>query len=114
MTKTYFRIQAADRDVTELLDPEHVSYSWDSEDVSDHGTSTCETVEALAAYIAQTGIPFGIGDWVIVEVAGDNLGRGRDGHMGEYLIAVNEIVSVRPFDDEFYDMIGAAYDSLEV
>lgn len=111
-TKTYFRIQAAGRDVADLLDPAHVSYSWDSEEVFDAGTSTCESLEALAAYIVRTGIPFGLGEWVVVEVAGTNLGDARDAHMGEYLIAVTEIVSVRPLGD-IDDLISAAYDALE-
>lgn len=110
---TYFRIQSADRDVAELLDPEHVSYSWDDEAVSDLGVSTCESIEALAAYVARTGIPCGLGEWVIVEVAGDNLGLGRDGRYGEFLIAVDEIVSVRPLDDDFFELVGVAYDNLE-
>jgi hypothetical protein len=110
---SFYRIQSVDRDVTDLLDPEHVSHSWDNEDVYDLGTSTCSSIEELATYIAQTGIPFGLGDWVIVEVDGRNLGRGRDGHMGEYLIQVSEIVSVRPFDDDFYTLINAAFDALE-
>jgi hypothetical protein len=110
--ETYFRIQAADRDVTELLDPEHVSYSWDNEEVFDLGTSTCATLEDLAAYIAQTGIPFGLGEWVVVEVAGENVRRGRDGHMGEWLVQVTEIVSIRPLDDAFYALIDAAYEAL--
>lgn len=110
MSETYFRIQSADRDVTDLLDPEHVSYSWDNEDVYDLGTSTCESLEALAEYVAGTGIAFGVGEWVIVEVRGTNLGAGRD--KGEYLIQVTEIVSVAPFTDEFCTLINAAYDRL--
>lgn len=110
---SYYRIQSADRDVTELLDPEHVSYSWDSEEVFDLGTSTCATLEDLAAYIVQTGISFGLGEWVVVEVRGENVHRGRDGHMGEWLVEVTEIVSVRPFDDAFYALIDAACDALE-
>jgi hypothetical protein len=113
MSKKYFRVQSADRDVTELLDSEHVSYSWDNEDVYDLGTSTCETIEDLYAYLAQTGIMIGVGDWVVVEVAGTYLGRGRDMCTFECLIRVDEIVSVRPLDDEFFEMIGGAYDALE-
>lgn len=110
---TYFRAQTADRDVMELLDPAHVSYSWDSDDVYDLGTSTCASLEDLAVYLARTGIAIGLGDWVIVEVAGIDLGSARDAHMGEHLIAVNEIVSVRPLDDDFYALVGDAYDALE-
>ncbi len=107
MSETYFRIQAADRDVTDLLDPEHVSYSWDSEEVYDLGTSTCRSLEDLASYIVRTGIPFGLGEWVIVEVAGDAK-PGRDAHMGEWLVQVDEVMSVREFDDEFYALIDQA------
>lgn len=110
--QTYLRVQSANRDLTDLLDPEHVSYSWDSEDVFDRGTSTAETPEELAEYLAQTGIPIGLGDWVIVEVAGNDLGPGRDRHLNERLVDVDQIVSVRPLDDEFFGMIGDAYERL--
>lgn len=110
---TYFRVQSADRDPAELLDPNHVSYSWDNPDVFDRGTSTARTLGELAEYLAQTGIPIGLGDWVIVEVAGEDLGPGRDHLLKERLVQVDEIVSVRPLDDEFFDMVGAAYDRIE-
>lgn len=36
-----------------------------------------------------------------------------DAEHGEYLVHPTEILSVAPIDDEFFDLIGAAYDALE-
>ncbi|WP_454301082.1 hypothetical protein [Salana multivorans] len=119
---TGYRIQEAILDTSDLLNPElQHSHVWGSgnEDEGDprtrHGISACESLEALAAYLAGpgSGIPYGSGEWVIVEMAGPVSGdNALDAEDGEFLILPERIVSVRPLDDEFFDMIGAAYDAL--
>ncbi|MFI2667565.1 hypothetical protein [Micromonospora carbonacea] len=113
MTATYFRIQTADRNPSELLNPEHqTSGNWhDIESLARIGVSVCDSRESLAAYLAQSGIPYGSGEWVIVELRGDLSDDDPcDAEYGELLIHPTEIVSVSPMGDEFLDLIGAAYD----
>ena len=114
MTQTYFRIQTADRDVNDLLNPEfQISENWNNiESYTRSGVSVCDSLENLAAYLAQSGIPFGAGEWVIVELDGDiSDDTPCDAEYGELLIHPTEIVSVRPLDDDMFDLIGAAYDA---
>ncbi len=110
MLQTSYRIQSADRDVAELLNPQmqySISYSDDSER---HGVSVCDSIEDLAGYIAQTGIPFDT-DYVVVEVAGESSDEvDEDAHLGARLVLPTEIISVEPITDRLLDMIDAAYD----
>lgn len=114
---TYYRIQTADRDPADLLAPENqVSYHWneiDSPEYTRQGVSVCATLEDLARYLAGSGIPYGAGEWVIVELAGEvSDDTPYDAEYGEILIHPTEIVSVRPMDDEFFELIGKAYDAM--
>src|SRR4030095_3885339 len=115
MSETYYRIQTADRDARDLLNPtSQVSYHWNNIESAEYtraGVSVCDSREALAAYLAQSGIPYGSREWVIVERRGE---RGADtpydAECGELLVHPTEIVSVTEMDDDMYDLIGAAYD----
>jgi hypothetical protein len=110
----YYRIQTADRDVADLLDPSNwATAAWQTDD-EQHGTSVCDSLEALAEYLATAGegIPYGTGVWVIVELDGDRL--PERGHDGEDLIEPHTIISVTPMGDEMFDLIGAAYDALAI
>jgi hypothetical protein len=112
-SRTYFRVQTADRDVTGLLDPEQqTSESWQG-GAAQVGVSVCESREALAMYLAGNGagIPIGAGEWVLVALAGELLGHGADD--GELLVRPTQIVSVAPLDEDFYELIGAAYDAAD-
>lgn len=109
----YYRIQTTNRNTNDLLDAsEQVSRDWTDEESAQDGVSVCESLEDLAAYLAGpgAGIPYGDGDWSIVEIEGAYLGRGQDD--GEHLIRPTAIVSISEMDDAFYDTIGAAYDAL--
>lgn len=76
-----------------------------------HGVSVCDSVEELATYLAQTGIPFE-DSWVLVEVAGPMSDEDdEDAHLGCSLILPTEIISVSPLTDDFFEMINAAYDA---
>lgn len=116
MSTSYYRIQAADRDVADLLvAAEQVSRVWHGNDDQNiqAGVSVCESREALAAYLAidGAGIPYGTGDWVVVQLSGDLLGYGLDN--GELLVRPTAIVSVTEMDDEFYELIGACFDAAD-
>ena len=115
MSTRYYRIQTADRDVADLLDPEQQwSYSWcDEEREPRHGVSVCDSIEALATYLAQCGIPYGDGEWVVVEVEGTfSRDEDEDAHLGALLVHPTAIVSVSPMGEGMFDLIGAAYDRL--
>lgn len=115
---SYFRVQTADRDVNDLLDPEFQhSHHWnniESERYVQTGISVCETIEDLAAYLAVSGIPIGNGDeWVLVEIDGyESDDQPYDADSGELLVHPTEIIGVYEMTDEFYEMISDAYDSL--
>lgn len=118
MSETYFRIQMAERDVAELLDPANqISYHWAGGEFDDdararRGVSVCDSLESLASYLAVCGIPFGLGDWVVVELEGYRSDDDPyDAEHGEYLIHPTAIVSVTEFGEEFLAMVGAAYDA---
>jgi hypothetical protein len=115
MSQSFYRIQTADRDVADLLTTEgQVSHYWGQFDEVVEGVSVCESLEDLAQYLAGagSGIPFGDGEWVIVELEGDRLATvATDAAYGEALIRPTAIVSVAPMGDEFFDMIGAAIDA---
>lgn len=119
MTTSWYRAQSADRDPADLLNPDlQVSYSWvpggDADDAATtrRGVSVCDSLEELAAYLAGPGegIGYGDGDWVIVEMTGDQ-SDDEPLDAGEYLVHPDTIVSVQPMDDHFFAMISAAYDA---
>lgn len=122
MSETYYRVQSGDRDTNDLLDPAYqISQAWGHEHLDDRrtdraGVSVCDSREALAAYLAGPGqgIPFGSGGWVLVELRGVRSDdQPLDAEHGEYLIHPTEIVTVAQIDDEFLELIGAAYDAAE-
>lgn len=120
--QTYFRVQDGNQDVNDLLDPaEQLSRAWHHHHLDDahttrKGVSVCDSRETLAQYLATVGqgIPFGLPGWVLVEVEGDlSDDQPLDFEDGEYLIHPTAIVSCEIIPDEFFDMIGAAYDAQE-
>ncbi|GAA2644483.1 hypothetical protein GCM10010399_92980 [Dactylosporangium fulvum] len=120
MTQTYFRVQSGDRPASDLLDAEQqISRAWGKDHLEDRGTdrvgvSVCATREELAQYLATygAGIPYGMPGWVLVELRGDiSDDQPLDSEGGELLVHPTEIMSVAAIDDEFFDLIGAAYDT---
>lgn len=109
---TYYRIQEAVRDAADLLTPEgQTSTKWyAAEDSTITGVSACESVEELTTYLVTdgAGIPWGAGEWVLVEMDADYHGRGHD---GEDLVIPTAILSVTPLDDDFYAAIDTAYET---
>ncbi len=118
---TYFRVQPGDRPATDLLEAGQQSRAWGREHMENdtttrEGVSVCDSRESLAQYLATygQGIPFGLPDWVLVELRGNaSDDQPLDAEGGELLIHPTEIVACTPIDDEFFDMIGAAYDAAE-
>lgn len=110
---SYYRIQTADRDVTELLDAGHQFSSALSHDPSltRQGVSVCDSIDDLALYLAShLGAGIGqrvrTGSWVIVEVEGEPVPGALDPEF-ETLVRPTAIVSVRPVGDEFLALIDA-------
>lgn len=105
---TYYRIQDADRDVADLLDPEQqysISYVDDTER---HGISVCDSLEDLADYLAHSGVPFDTTS-VVVAVSGPlSEDEDEDADQGALLVIPERIVSVEPMTDRLADLIDAA------
>lgn len=115
---SYFRVQGAHRDVTDLLDPANwISYHWsERDDMARPGVSVCASREDLVHYLAVCGIPYGVGEWVVVELRGERRYDVTpcDAEHGELLVNPTEIVTVTPMDDDMFALIGAEYDRLEM
>lgn len=111
--RTYYRVQASDRDVNLLLDPEHQTSTSYNTDEAVPGVSVCDTPEELATYLAQTGIPFEP-DWVIVAVEADQADhRDEDHHLGARLVYPTAVVAVECIvESGMLDMIAAEFDAL--
>jgi hypothetical protein len=117
MASSYFRVQSPDRPVADLLDAEYqTSSAWHRDDRDRQGVSVCESRETLATYLATvgSGIPYGSTGWVLVELAGTpSSATPLDAEAGELLVHPTAIISAAPIDDEFFELIGAAYDAQE-
>lgn len=111
MTRTYYRLQDADPDPAELLDPDH-QWSSDWSDITDprRGVSVCATPYALGLYFSARAASCDydadfLATLVMVEVEAtlsdeDDL----DAAEGALLVIPTSIVSATPLDD---DMIAA-------
>ena len=107
-TRTYFRIQLAERDVNDLLDPgNHFSHPVNGSAVR-RGVSVCDSLEDLALYLATPqgcGVIAQAGDRVIVELEGIESGDAPLDPEMESLIIPARIVSVTPAGPEFEALI---------
>jgi len=121
MKQPYFRVQSGDRPTADLLSAGQISAAWGKDHLEDRdtdrsGVSVCSSREELATYLATygAGIPYGLPGWVLVELTGD-IGDDQplDAEGGEVLVHPTAIIAVTEIDDEFFDMIGAAYDDAQ-
>lgn len=114
MSNSYYRIQNANREVTDLLiADEQVSRNHADETSVRVGVSVCDDLEALAEYVAQTGMILNWAATVLVEVEGYmSTDTPEDAHLGERLIHPTRIVSVVETPDEFFEAVNAAYDRI--
>ena len=112
MTTSYYRIQSAGRDPQALLDPaQQTSVSY-CDDTERHGVSVCDSIDELAAYLAQSGLPFDT-DYVMVEVEGSwSEDTDEDAHLGARLVIPTAILSVEPITARLVAAIDVAYDTL--
>ena len=110
---SFYRIQSSAYDVELILDPEYqTSENYSNPEDVRAGKSVCASIEDLAAYLAQTGIPFD-DTYLLVELDGyASDDEDADSDMGAMLIHPTRIISAEPLTDAFFDMIGAAYDDL--
>ena len=113
---TFFRVQTADRDTAELLDPTgQYSHTW-SYGRTNVGISVCDSIEDLALYLASAignGIPVQADTWALVELAGDVIpGSKPVDPEFESLIIPTAIISVRPVDSAFMAMIAESAEFL--
>lgn len=112
---TFFRIQQQDDAAERILDPaQQISHNWADEEDVRRGVSACESIEELAGYLAQVGIPFGTGDWNLIEYTGDYAAEDdHDAELGAVLTIPTAIVEVRDLADvaEFWTAVDAAFDA---
>ncbi|MEU0236745.1 hypothetical protein ABZ234_03575 [Nocardiopsis sp. NPDC006198] len=130
------RIDRADRDHTELLDPANwLSFHWSNatrecrgcedcggstetlircygetmvDDVR-HGVSVCRDEDDLVDYLAAVGAD--LDNCVLVKLSGPySDDDAHDEDLGEYLILPTEITSVRPVDEAFVAQVFAKID----
>ena len=114
---SYYRLQDADRDVAELLDPDHQwSCTWGGLGEPRRGVSVCATVQLVIDYFARLAA-HGIGydadflaGLVLVELDGEPSDEeDHDADQGAELIIPTEIVSVRPLTaDEIAEILAGA------
>ena len=114
MTTTTYRIQQGYHDLDLLLDPEcQYSSPWNGDEgLIRHGISACWSVEELAEYFAQVGIPLD-DDCRLVEMEcelSDDV--DVDAHLGAILVIPTRIVSANLITDDFYTLVGDAYDRI--
>lgn len=104
---TGYRVQAADRNAQELLDPDMCfTIDWNNGSEQE-GISVCYSLDDLAEYLATKGecIPVEADTWVIVKLSGDEL--DETGHDDEMLLRPDEIHSVTPVTQDWIDEIDA-------
>ena len=108
-----YRIQQPEHKIEWLLDPEfQFSTSWYAESDIRVGVSACASVEDLATYFAQSGVPLGEGCQLVAMECDWADDDDLDAALGAILVIPTAIVSAEPITDAFYELVGAAYDQL--
>lgn len=113
----FFRINQPGDAPERILNPEdQISHSWNNEEDVRHGVSACESVEELATYLAQVGIPFD-DNCTLIEFEGTYAAEDdHDAHLGAVLTIPTRIVSVRPLGEaeDFWEAMAAAIEELGI
>lgn len=108
-----YRIQQPEHQIEWLLDPERqFSTNWGDESDIRPGVSACASIEDLAAYFAQAGIPLSDGCQLVAMECDWAEGDDADAALGAILVMPTGIISAEPIGDAFYELVGAAYDQL--
>lgn len=108
----YFRVQLADRDVSELLDPDYqISHAANRNPrLTRRGVSACESLKELAEYLisgnagAFSGVRETPGYWRIIEFEGTESGDAAV-DPGEVLTIPARIVSAQEVDSDFLELM---------
>lgn len=109
---SFFRIQDRSIPVEQLLDPEFQTSESYSSGAVQQGKSVCRSIEELATYFAQSGVPLDPAGSVLVEVEGTwSLEDDEDAHLGAHLVFPTRIVAVTDIPDEFYAAVDAFFDA---
>ncbi|UTN92950.1 hypothetical protein SEA_FINKLE_31 [Gordonia phage Finkle] len=113
---SWYRIQEAGYEAADLLIADNqISRPWGGDEDRDsrEGISVCGSREELAEYLVQAAIPFGAGEWNLIELEGQMSGNSAvDAELGEYLVYPTAIISVENINDGFLDEIDAAADRI--
>jgi len=100
---SFYRIQDREIPVEQLLDPEFQTSESYCTGTTRVGKSVCGSIEELAAYFAQAGVPLDPRTSVLVEVKGHYADEAdEDAHLGALLIIPTEIVAVTEIPEAFY------------
>ena len=109
----FYRIQDSSRNVADLLNPAlQVSRSYCT-DRERAGVSVCWSLDDLAGYLAQTGLPFDE-SWTLVTLDGErSADTDEDADLGALLVHPAEIISTEPITARLWDMIEGIWDEME-
>ena len=108
----FYRIQSPSYAPEALLLPENQTSLSYSTDTIRNGVSVCRSIEELAAYFCQAGVPMDPHTSILVELDGDySEDEGEDAELGEYLVYPTHIISAGPIPDEFFEAVDAFYDA---
>jgi hypothetical protein len=111
---TFFRIQLADRNPSDLLDPDnHYSAAYNGNaQLTRHGVSACESLEDLAEYLisGNAGAFASVAEapyrWSIIEMEGHESDDPRGAvDPGEVLVIPTRIVRVTEAGQDFVDLM---------
>lgn len=115
---SFYRIQNRTIPTEQLLDPEwQASESYCTGTIRP-GKSVCRSIEELAAYFAQAGVPLDPTESVLIELDGtwatDEAGRfveDEDAHLGAHLVIPTRIIAVTEIPGEFHTAVEAFLDA---
>lgn len=114
---SFYRIQDATYDPADLLDGPQTSLSYCT-GTERPGKSVCTSIEELAAYFAQAGVPMDPRTSILVELDGtwatDEDGRiveDEDAALGAHLVFPTRIISAGPIPAEFFAAVDAYFET---
>lgn len=107
----FYRIQDAQYAPETLLLPENQTSLSYATDTMRNGVSVYRSIEELAAYFCQAGVPMDPHTSILIELDGEySEDEGEDAQLGEYLVYPTRIISAGPIPDEFFDAIEAFFE----
>lgn len=108
-----YRIQQPEHSIEMLLATEtQFSTSWCDEDDVRSGVSACMSVEDLAEYFAQVGIPLSPDCLLVTMECEPSREADSDAHLGAHLVYPAAIIATELAGERFLDIVGDAYDRI--